>query len=524
MFPKVNSALWTSIGDVISSDAFVNRSAVVMGDACCILFTGLIRGETYDDMGPVGEDPRWNAHAKFHDYLLGTFPQIHSTLKYETVNTYGLIYTWEGSDKTLKPLLMMGHMDTVPVNLDTLDTWTHPPWSGHFDGTRVWGRGSVDDKSGLVGTMMAIELLLEHGFKPPRTVVLAFGFDEEAGGPQGAGHIAPVLISRYGENSFAAIIDEGGGFSESYGSTFATPGVAEKGSMNVWLEIAAPGGHSSIPPSHTSIGMLASAIVKLENAPFPLSFERSSTVYADYQCYAQHAVDMDASLRATIKASTYSPRAFEALAKIASASPLMSSLISTTQAVDMVNGGVKSNALPEQAWAIINHRIHPFSSSKAVQQRDALLLYEIAQKHNLTYSAFDFDFPSTGPGIGTMKLSVPMVLEPAPVSPTEGPGSTAYQVLSGSIRSAFNTHRSLGETDDGIFVAPGMPTGNTDTKYFWKLTPNVFRYSHRNSGSSNNPLGGGVHTVNECLEIDNFVEMVRFYYTYILNMQEATGF
>lgn len=42
-----------------------------------------------------------------------------------------------------------------------------------------------------------------------------------------------------------------GGFSEQYGTVFATPGVAEKGSMNVELDVSTPGGHSSVPPEHT---------------------------------------------------------------------------------------------------------------------------------------------------------------------------------------------------------------------------------------------------------------------------------
>lgn len=102
-----------------------------------------------------------------------------------------------------------------------------------------------------------------------------------------------------------------------------------------------------------------------------------------------------------------------------------------------------------------------------------------------------------------------------------------------------------------------MPTGNTgklafksefksltgcsvliDTRYYWNLTNHIFRYTHHDLGSSNNPLGGGVHTVNERksshhnlpvpsahfytdIEIAAFVEMIRFYVTFILNMQES---
>ena len=49
-------------------------------------------------------------------------------------------------------------------------------------GESIWGRGSSDDKSGLIGILSSIETLLENRFQPTRTVVLAFGFDEEAGG------------------------------------------------------------------------------------------------------------------------------------------------------------------------------------------------------------------------------------------------------------------------------------------------------------------------------------------------------
>ena len=58
----------------------------------------------------------------------------HSSLELTKVNTYGLVYVWKGSDASLKPLLLLAHQDVVPVNPDTVDEWTHPPYSGYFDG------------------------------------------------------------------------------------------------------------------------------------------------------------------------------------------------------------------------------------------------------------------------------------------------------------------------------------------------------------------------------------------------------
>jgi Gly-Xaa carboxypeptidase len=58
-------------------------------------------------------------------YLLDTFPLVHEKLKLDKVNTHGLVYTWVGSDESLKPVLLMAHQDTVPVNMATIADWTY---------------------------------------------------------------------------------------------------------------------------------------------------------------------------------------------------------------------------------------------------------------------------------------------------------------------------------------------------------------------------------------------------------------
>ena len=65
---------------------------------------------------------------------------------------------------------------------NTVGSWIHPPYSGLYDGTWVWGRGSLDDKTGLVGIMVTLEKLIEKGFKPKRGILVGFGIDEEASG------------------------------------------------------------------------------------------------------------------------------------------------------------------------------------------------------------------------------------------------------------------------------------------------------------------------------------------------------
>jgi Gly-Xaa carboxypeptidase len=77
----------------------------------------------------------------------------HATLQRTEVATYELVYHWQGTDASLKPLLLAAHMDVVPTNAATEDDWINPPFSGYYDGEWIWGRGSCDDKPGVIGSM-----------------------------------------------------------------------------------------------------------------------------------------------------------------------------------------------------------------------------------------------------------------------------------------------------------------------------------------------------------------------------------
>ena len=102
--------------------------------------------------------------------------------------------------------------------------------SGYYDGSFIWGRGSSDCGNTLIGTLEAASLLLEKSFVPTRTILFAFGFDEESKGLEGAGHIAVVLKERFGKDGIEFMVDEGGlGVGEMYGAGFASPSTSEKG-------------------------------------------------------------------------------------------------------------------------------------------------------------------------------------------------------------------------------------------------------------------------------------------------------
>ncbi|KDQ61780.1 hypothetical protein JAAARDRAFT_204220 [Jaapia argillacea MUCL 33604] len=515
LVPSKNGEIWEKMNGIIGSGAFGEKAVEWLGGAV------RVPTESYDKMEPVGVDPRWEAFGPFHDYLLGAYPLIHSTLELTKVNTYGLVYVWKGSDESLKPLLLAAHQDVVPVDQTTLDQWEHPPYSGYFDGERIWGRGSSDDKSGLIGIMSTIETLLSNGFEPSRSVVLAFGFDEEASGLHGASALGKYMLSTFGEYAFSMLVDEGGGFSEQFGGVFAVPGVAEKGYLDVRVEVTSPGGHSSIPPPHTSIGILSSLLVAIESNPYPVHLNRSTPPYATIQCLASHAPSLPSSLRSAIKGSLKSDEDMKRVEEVMFRDRAFRSMVGTTLAIDLIEGGVKTNALPERAWGVVNHRIATDSSVAATQEHDTDLLRSYASQFNLTYTAFGSVLSEAdAPAYGTLTLSDAWgaALEPAPTTPTDA-DAVPYGLLSGSIRATYNAHRGLGLDGSEIIVSPGIMTGNTDTRYYWKLTEHIFRYNHANAGSG--PRLSGVHTVNESIKLDGFLEIIRFFSTLILNADES---
>ncbi|KAI0718091.1 carboxypeptidase S [Cerioporus squamosus] len=485
---------------------------------------GAIRVPTvaYDDLAPPGQDERWEIFGELHAYLAGRFPLVHASLRKTHVNKYALVYHWQGSDESLKPALLTAHQDVVPVEPSTIDQWNHPPFSGYYDGEHIWGRGSCDDKPGLIGTLTAVEELLRAGFTPTRSVVLAYGIDEERGGISGATAIRDYLLATYGEYAFSILVDEGGGYGVSGDIFMVNPGVAEKGKFDVRFQISAPGGHSSVPPEHTSIGLLAAVIKQLEDNPHTPHLNRSGIFYNLLQCRAAHDPSISDDFRSLITRSRKSDKALQALeAYLARTDRLYPALAGTTQAADVIRGGVKTNALPEQAEVIVNHRLDIHSSIAALQARIASVVKPVVKQYGLELNAFGLykETPDSKDGEASGLLHITdawgTALEPAPITPMGESGP--FKLLSGTIVGVLGASNRTGY-DRKVVIAPSMSTGNTDTKHYWKLTKHIFRYGHMNGGDSYN----GAHTINEAVRGEGFLEIIRFFTWVILNVDEST--
>ncbi|KAH0836413.1 hypothetical protein J3R83DRAFT_8014 [Lanmaoa asiatica] len=499
--PPGYEALLGSLDEEFGSSEFQLKAYESLGGAV------RIPTESYDDLGLPSEDPRWEIETKFHEYLESRFPKVHANLKRTKVNTYALVFEWKGTENA-KPLLLAAHMDVVPVNPVTYDDWINPPYSGYYDGQWIWGRGSCDDKPGVIGSLTAVETLLERGFVPSRTIILAFGIDEERGGYTGAGAIARYLLETYGPDSIAMIVDEG---------------VAEKGYMDIRMDVLTPGGHSSRPPKHT----------RLIHTNLSWFVEGHTTKV--WNAVLKYDTGFPASLRKLVEQSQISDEKLRELGdRLIDFDPMFYAMSGTTQAIDLVGGGVKVNALPEAVWAVANHRVADHSSLAELMDHFTEITLSVAAKHNMTLEAFGKTVGSQGPSWGTIRLSdaFDSALVPAPVTPTTGSGP--YELLSGTIRSTLQTHLRTDELPRSAVVAPGLSTGeyfmylcsrilmsrvtgNTDTRHYWNLTQHIFRYGHRGAADGYN----GAHTINEAIRAEGFLEQIRFFTRLILNADQS---
>ncbi|KAF3060971.1 putative carboxypeptidase C24C9.08 [Daldinia childiae] len=477
---------------------------------------------SYDDNGEPGEDSRWDVFYDLHRALAALYPNIHLRAARETVNTFGLVYTIEGTEPALKPLLLAAHQDVVPVA--DASTWKYPPFSAHFDGQWLWGRGASDDKNSLTGLFSALEALLSNPrWVPRRTIILALGFDEECSGRRGAGHIGPYLEKRYGPKSVALILDEGGMGLQLLGNDtlYALPAVMEKGHVDIWLELYVNGGHSSAPFPHTGIGIMAEFVNHLESNPWKPKLIEGSPIYNHFVCQAKYSPDVSPNITKLINKGDLESLT-EELATIDRPTQYR---IQTSQAVDYFFGGVKINAMPEYIKIGVNHRIAPQDSISAVKANILKQIKPIVKKFGLTVSAFkgeehnpdiELDENLSDGAVdpmyeveynGTLVLTSSQSTLVAPISPTSGP---IWDVFSGTIQHSF-------AFEGGKVIPVGeLMTGNTDTRHYLNLTNHIYRWTPTRQGRNAN-----AHTVDERVDMYAHLEIVRFYYDLIRNFDAS---
>lgn len=412
----------------------------------------------------LGEFNRWLT------FLQQRFPQVYERLNFERVNQYGLLYTWKGANPTLPPVLFTAHYDVVPA---AGEAWQHDPFDGAVAEGYVWGRGAMDDKLAVIGLLAAVTELLGQGFQPQRTLILAFGHDEEVGGKRGAAQLTALLQQRGIKPLF--IVDEGMPITHGVLSGLTRPaaliGIAEKGFVNIELAAESPGGHSSTPAPNTAVGIVSRAIVRIEENPMAARIDGAAAAMFDALApempFIQRVVLGNRWLTAPFLKSQ--------LAK----NPTTNAMIRTTAAATMFEGSPQANVLPTSAHAVVNFRLLPGDTPESVVEHVSHV-------------------------IADPRVQVRVLGETARASNVSSTESEGYTLLARTVREVF----------PDVLVAPALLVATTDTKYYGQLSEHVYRFRPLRVTPDDVKR---FHGDDERISVSNVQEALHFYVRLIHN-------
>ena len=361
----------------------------------------------------------------------------------------GLVLVLPGSSKTLKPLLLLGHIDVVAAKRED---WTRDPYRMIEENGYFYGRGAADMKAMDAIWIDAMMRFKTSGYHPKRTIKLALTCGEEGGSPfNGAEWLAknrPDLLA-----AEFALNEGGGGRTDGRGKLLtATLHVGEKSAQNYRIETTNPGGHSSAPVADNAIYELADALSKVRGMEFPLQmtpttkayFSKAGAARADDIGQAMVAIAKDPGDKAA-EATLNGDKGFH-------------SMLRTTCVATLLDGGHANNALPQRAGANINCRIFP---GNTVESTRAALVAAIADPRVTVTAEHE-----RGP------LAVPPPLDSKVLRPAEKLVAKYYP---------------------GVPLVPTMSTGATDGIFLEAIgIP-----SYGPPGLFGDPDGNGTHGLNE---------------------------
>jgi carboxypeptidase PM20D1 len=413
----------------------------------------------------------------FIGWVAETYPAFNEAADLERIGRYTLLYRLQGSDATLQPVLLTGHYDVVPVIPGTESLWEAPPYAGVIRDCVIWGRGALDDKSAVIAQLEAATALLAEGFQPERTVYFSFGHDEEVGGPAGAAGVAEHLAAQGVQLAWS--LDEGSfvfdGMLPGVEPLMAAINVAEKGSVTLQIVATAEGGHSSMPPQQTAVGILAEAITRLEANPVPGGLSGLSGQMFDtasrympfgYRVLFANRWLFDGMIENQLSAVTFS-----------------NAMLRTTTAPTMLSASVKVNVLPIEAIATVNFRVHPRDSVEDVVNH----VRSVVENESVSVRVP----PDAG----------------RPASEVSDWNSEGFAVIDRSLREVY------GE----VVVTPGLMIAGSDSRHYGKVADNAFRFNPMTVTQEDLT---GFHGTNEKISVANLAQGIR---TYVQILRHGTA-
>ncbi|MFC4294155.1 M20/M25/M40 family metallo-hydrolase [Novosphingobium tardum] len=364
----------------------------------------------------------------------------------------GLVAVYPGSSKTLKPILLVAHIDVVEAKRED---WVRDPFTLVEENGYFYARGAEDDKAMAATWVDTLIRFKQAGYKPRRTVKLALTCGEETNGAfNGAQWLAANRRDLI--DAAFALNEGGGGSSDGKGKVLSQSiQVGEKTFATYRLETRNPGGHSSAPRPDNAIYELVHALAKLEAYEFPVEFTDTTRTF-----FRESGAGRKDATGAAMVALAANPADAAALAVVDKEAFLHSNL-RTTCVATMLDGGHARNALAQRAGAYVNCRIFPGHSVDAIRAE----LVKVIGDEGVSVTTLPPLRPSPPPP----------ALDPRIIGPMKAVAAKYFP---------------------GVPVVPVMANGYTDATFLGAVGIPTYGVP----GAWGNPDGNGVHGLNERIE------------------------
>lgn len=274
--------------------------------------------------------------------------------------TASLVVRYRGDGSGGRPILLMAHMDVVPAHRAD---WERDPFTLVEENGYFYGRGTADNKSGIVMLAATFLRLRAEGFTPTRDLIIAFTGDEET-----LGASATSLVREHRDlidAEFALNSDAGGGsLNEATGAPVGySLQTAEKTFASFTLTARNPGGHSSQPRADNAIYDIADALTRVRAYRFPVMWNDTTIGF-----FRATGPVTEGPIGAAMTRFAAHPGDRRAAATLSS-TPFTVGQVRTTCIPTLLAGGHADNALPQSAVATVNCRIFPGVAIADVQAR-----------------------------------------------------------------------------------------------------------------------------------------------------------
>ncbi|MCU1330249.1 MAG: peptidase [Bryobacterales bacterium] len=373
-----------------------------------------------------------------------------------------------------KPLLIMGHSDTVKIDPSK---WTLPPFGASHNDGYVYGRGTLDDKANLFAGMMTMLMLKRTGAVTDRDVILVSEAGEESNSAVGIGYL---VAEHFPKIEAEACLAEGGGVIRRAGKArWATVQTVEKYPARIQLVARGPSGHGSRPLRGNAIVHLSGAIEKLAYWDPPMKLNDTTRT-----CFEKLATLADPEEAARFRDLFIPEKAAAAREYLAQNEPGLYSMLHTSISPNMIEGGFQANVIPSEATATLDVRALPDEDLPAF--------------HELMRKVINDPAVELVPGARTR--------------PGAGPMSTKSEFY-GAIEAAY-------QKTYGIPTLPFMGTGATDMS---QLRPKGVQCYGVGAARDDEDLvkGFGPHSDQERISEDAVYKHLQFFWSAVTAISGA---